>query len=262
MIDEKMNVSEQVSMILDIANLLRGPFKEEEYEKVIIPMTICRRFECILSKTKAAVLEAYKKGVTNEIKLKYKSGLPIYNTSKFTLEKLLDDPGKIKENFKAYLNSFNPLGVSIFTQLDFFKTMDKLAEKKKLYIVIKKFAKTDLTIEHVSSMKMGYIMEEIIRKYSENASAGDHFTPREVIKCLTRLLFAEGCDDLKQPGKIITLGDFACGTGGMLYEGYDLIKKINKSAEVELFGQDNNDWYAAIALQRLSLEDKIQKTLN
>jgi type I restriction enzyme M protein len=248
MIDEKMNVSEQVSMILDIANLLRGPFKEEEYEKVIIPMTICRRFECILSKTKAAVLEAYKKGVTNEIKLKYKSGLPIYNTSKFTLEKLLDDPGKIKENFKAYLNSFNPLGVSIFTQLDFFKTMDKLAEKKKLYIVIKKFAKTDLTIEHVSSMKMGYIMEEIIRKYSENASAGDHFTPREVIKCLTRLLFAEGCDDLKQPGKIITLGDFACGTGGMLYEGYDMIKKINKSAEVELFGQDNNDWYAAIAL--------------
>lgn len=248
MIDEKMNVSEQVSMILDVANQLRGPFKEEEYEKVIIPMTICRRFECILAKTKNAVLDAYKKGTTNEIKLKYKSGLPIYNISEFTLEKLLDDPGKIKENFKAYLNGFNPLGVSIFTQLDFFKTVDKLAEKKKLYTVIKKFAKTDLTIERVSSMKMGYIMEEIIRKYSENASAGDHFTPREVIRCLTKLLLAEGCDDLKQPGKIVTLGDFACGTGGMLYEGYDMIKKINKTAEVELFGQDNNDWYAAIAL--------------
>lgn len=248
MIDEKMNVSEQVSMILDIANLLRGPFKEEEYEKVIIPMTICRRFECILSKTKASVVEAYKKGVTNEIKLKYKSGLPIYNVSDFTLEKLLDDPGKIKENFKTYLRSFNPLGVSIFSQLDFFKTVDKLADKKKLYTVIKKFAKTDLTIDHVNSMKMGYIMEEIIRKYSENASAGDHFTPREVIRCLTRLLLAEGCEDLKQDGKIVTLGDFACGTGGMLYEGYDLINKINSSTEVELFGQDNNDWYAAIAL--------------
>lgn len=248
MSEDKMNVSEQVSMILDIANQLRGPFKEEEYEKVIIPMTICRRFECILEKTKPAVLELFKKGTTNEIKLKHKSGLPIYNTSDFTLATLLDDPGKIKDNLKAYLRAFNPLGVSIFTQLEFFKTIDKLAEKKKLYIVVKKFAKTDLTIEHVSSMKMGYIMEEIIRKYSENASAGDHFTPREVIRCLTKLLLSEGCDDLKQPGKIVTLGDFACGTGGMLYEGYDMIKKLNDNTEVELFGQDNNDWYAAIAL--------------
>ncbi len=248
MADNKINLSEQVSMILDIANQLRGPFKEEEYEKTIIPMTICRRFECILAKTKPAVLEAYKKGITNEIKLKYKSELPIYNTSDFTLATLLDDPRKIKENFKAYLHAFNPLGVSIFTQLDFFKTVEKLADKKKLYIVIKKFANTDLTVERVSSMQMGYIMEEITRKYSENASAGDHFTPREVIRCLTQLLLAEGCEDLKQPGKIVTLGDFACGTGGMLYEGYDMIKKINPSTEIALFGQDNNDWYTAIAL--------------
>lgn len=246
--NERVNVNEQVSLILDIANQLRGPFKEEEYEKVIIPMTICRRFECILDPTKNAVVEAFKKGITNEIRLKHKSGLPIYNTSDLTLNKLLDDPNKIQSNFKEYLNSFNPLGVSIFTRLDFFKTIDKLADKKKLYTIIKKFAKTDLTIDNVSSMQMGYIMEEIIRKYSENASAGDHFTPREVIRCLTKLLLAEGCDDLNQDGKIVTLGDFACGTGGMLYEGYDMIKRINDSAEIELFGQDNNDWYSAIAL--------------
>ena len=248
MAEDRINVSEQVSMILDIANLLRGPFTEAEYEKVIIPMTICRRFECILEKTKPAVIEAFKSGVKNEIKLKYKSGLPIYNTSELTLKKLLDDSNKIKENFKAYLNAFNPLGRSIFENLEFFKTVDKLSEKKKLYTVIKKFAYTDLTIDHVSSIKMGYIMEEIIRKYSENASAGDHFTPREVIRCLTQLLLAEGCDDLKEPGKIVTLGDFACGTGGMLYEGYDKIKELNPSAEVALFGQDNSDKYTAIAL--------------
>lgn len=246
--NEKMNVSEQVSMILDIANQLRGPFKEEEYEKTIIPMTILRRFECILDLTKDKVVEAYKNGITNEIRLKHISKLPIYNTCELNLERILNDPAKVKENLKLYIDSFNPLAISIFEQLEFKKTIDKLASNKKLYQVVKKFAKTDLTIEHVSTMKMGYIMEEIIRKYSENASAGDHFTPREVIRCLTKLLLAEGCEDLKEEGKIVTLGDFACGTGGMLYEGYDMIKDLNESTEVELFGQDNNDWYAAIAL--------------
>ena len=246
--NEKMNVSEQVSMILDIANQLRGPFKAEEYEKTIIPMTILRRFECILASTKDKVVEAFKKGVTNETKLKYISGFPIYNTSAFTLANLRNDPKKILENLKLYLESFNPLAVDIFKQLDFFDTIRKLDKTEKLFSVVNKFANTDLTIEHVPSIKMGYIMEEIIRKYSENADAGDHFTPREVIKCLTQLLLAEGCDDLKEPGKIVTVGDFACGTGGMLYEGYDMIKQINQDAVIELFGQDNNDWYSAIAL--------------
>lgn len=253
---EKMNVSEQVLMILDIANQLRGPFKAEEYEKTIIPMTILRRFECILAATKDKVVEAYKKGVTNETKLKYISGFPIYNTSPFTLDKIKNDAGKMGENLKAYLEAFNPLAVNIFKRLDFFKTLEKLDKTGKLYSVVKKFANTDLTIEHVPSIKMGYIMEEIIRKYSENADAGDHFTPREVIKCLTQLLLAEGCDDLKEPGKIVTLGDFACGTGGMLYEGYDMIKQINPDADIELFGQDNNDWYSAIALAETIIRDQ------
>lgn len=146
------------------------------------------------------------------------------------------------------MNSFNPLGVSVFNNLDFFKTVELLAERKKLVQVLTRFAKTDLSLEKVSSMQMGYIMEEIIRTYSENASAGDHFTPREVIRCLTKLLLAEGCEDLKKPGKIVTLADYACGTGGMLYEGLNEIKRINPSAEVELFGQDNNPWYSSIAL--------------
>lgn len=245
---EKMNVQEQVKLILDIANILRGPFKEDEYQKVIIPMTICRRFECMLEATRDAVCAEVAAGKENEIRLKKKSGYPIYNKSNLTIEKIVADPGKAHENFILYLNSFNPLGVSIFNNLDFFKYVDLLDERKKLVQVLKRFANTDLSLQRVSSMQMGYIMEEIIRTYSENASAGDHFTPREVIKCLTRLLLAEGCEDLLVPGKIITLADYACGTGGMLYEGLDEIKALNQTAEVELFGQDNNPWYSSIAL--------------
>lgn len=248
MSEAKVNVQEQVRLILDIANILRGPFKEDEYQKIIIPMTICRRFECMLEPTRDAVNAEIKAGRDNEIRLKKKSGYPIYNKSTLTLEKIIADPGKAHENFVLYLNSFNPLGVSIFNNLDFFKYVDLLAERKKLVQVLKRFANTDLSLTKVSSIQMGYIMEEIIRTYSENASAGDHFTPREVIKCLTHLLLAEGCEDLKVPGKIITLADYACGTGGMLYEGLDEIKRINGSAEVELFGQDNNPWYSSIAL--------------
>ena len=248
MADERMNVQEQVRLILDIANILRGPFKEDEYQKVIIPMTICRRFECMLEATRDAVCAEVAAGRDNEIRLKKKSGYPIYNKSSLTLEKIIADPGKAHENFILYLNSFNPLGVSIFNNLDFFKYVELLAERKKLVQVLKRFANTDLNLKKVSSMQMGYIMEEIIRTYSENASAGDHFTPREVIKCLTRLLLAEGCEDLKVPGKIVTLADYACGTGGMLYEGLDEIKLLNETAEVELFGQDNNPWYSSIAL--------------
>lgn len=248
MADERMNVQEQVRLILDIANILRGPFKEDEYQKVIIPMTICRRFECMLESTREAVCAEVAAGRDNEIRLKKKSGYPIYNKSNLTIEKIIADPGKAHENFVLYLNSFNPLGVSIFNNLDFFKYVDLLSERKKLVQVLKRFANTDLSLKKVSSMQMGYIMEEIIRTYSENASAGDHFTPREVIKCLTRLLLAEGCEDLKVPGKIVTLADYACGTGGMLYEGLDEIKALNETAEVELFGQDNNPWYSSIAL--------------
>lgn len=244
---DKLNINEQVQMILDIANQLRGPFKEDEYQNVIIPMTICRRFECILEDTKDEVLKEFEAGERSEKSLKRISGYSIYNTSKFTLFTLLNDPNKIKDNFKDYLNAFNSTALTIFTQMKFFDTIEQLDKGKKLYVVIKKFANTDLSVNHVSSMQMGYIMEEIIRTYSENASAGDHFTPREVIRCLTQLLLAEGCDDLYEDGKIVTLADFACGTGGMLSEGYRLIKELNSDTKITLFGQDNNGWYEGIA---------------
>ncbi len=245
--EENIKIDEQVRMILDIANQLRGPFKEDEYQNVIIPMTICRRFECILAETKDKVVDAFNKGITNDIKLKNISKYSIYNTSEYTLKKLLDEPGKIKVNFKDYLDHFNSTAKEIFVQMKFYDTIDLMEKGKKLYPVIKRFTNTDLSIENVNSMQMGYIMEEIIRTYSANASAGDHFTPREVIRCLTQLLLAEGCDDLYDSGKIVTLGDFACGTGGMLSEAYKMIKELNSDTLVELFGQDNNGWYEGIA---------------
>lgn len=245
--ENKLNISEEVQLILSIANQLRGPFKEDEYQNVIIPMTICRRFECILEKTKDDVLKEYEEGERNEKDLRKISKYCIYNTSKFTLKTLLNDPDNIKSNFVDYLNSFNSTAKDIFTQMKFFDTINQLVKGKKLYVVVKKFAATDLSVEHVNSMQMGYIMEEIIRTYSENASAGDHFTPREVIRCLTQLLLAEGCDDLYESGKIVTLADYACGTGGMLSEGYRMIKELNSDTQVTLFGQDNNEWYEGIA---------------
>ena len=147
MIDEKMNVQEQVKLILDIANILRGPFKEDEYQKIIIPMTICRRFECMLEETRDDVYKEIKAGRDNEIRLKKKSGYPIFNKSNLTIEKILADPGKAYENFVLYLNSFNPLGVSIFNNLDFFKYIELLSERKKLLQVLKRFANTDLSLK-------------------------------------------------------------------------------------------------------------------
>ncbi len=249
-----IKLNEQVQMILDVANQLRGPFKEDEYQNVIIPMTILRRFECILESTKAEVLDEVEHGKPNDKVLRDITGLSIYNTSKFNLKNLQEDAGKLGTNLKDYLDHFNDVAKSIFTQLKFYETIDALEKGHKLFVVVKKFSNTDLSVEHVNSMQMGYIMEEIIRTYSENASAGDHFTPREVIRCLTQLLLAEGCDDLYENGKIVTLGDFACGTGGMLSEGYRMIKELNNSTMVNLYGQDNNGWYEAIALAEMIIK--------
>lgn len=249
-----IKLNDEVQMILDVANQLRGPFKEDEYQNVIIPMTILRRFECILESTKENVLKEASSGKNNEKVLREITKLCIYNTSKFNLKNLQEDSGKLAVNLKDYIDHFNDVAKSIFTQLKFYQTIDALDKSHRLFVVVKKFSNTDLSVKHVSSMQMGYIMEEIIRTYSENASAGDHFTPREVIRCLTQLLLAEGCDDLYENGKIVTLGDFACGTGGMLSEGYRMIKELNGSTMVNLYGQDNNGWYEAIALAEMIIK--------
>ena len=242
--DRSIDVSKEVSLVWSIANSLRGPYKSDKYKDVIIPMIILRRLECALDKTKQAVVDSYEKNPnTPKDILEVKSGYSFYNTSPYTLKKLLNDPNKIAENLKEYINGFSSNIQNIFGKeegLDFFPQIDKMDKNNRLYSVVKKFSELDLNPETVDGMKMGYMFEDIIRRFSENAEAGDHYTPREVIRLMANILLAEGCDDLLTQGKVCTVLDMACGTGGMLSTTYDFLKRLNPKIDVRLFGQEVN----------------------
>ena len=242
--DRSIDVSKEVSLVWSIANSLRGPYKSDKYKDVIIPMIILRRLECALEKTKQAVVDAYEKNPnTPKDILEVKSGYSFYNTSPYTLKKLLNEPNKIAENLKEYIHGFSVNVQNIFGKeegLDFFPQIDKMDKNNRLYSVVKKFSELDLNPETVDGMKMGYMFEDIIRRFSENAEAGDHYTPREVIRLMANILLAEGCDDLLTQGKVCTVLDMACGTGGMLSTTYDFLKRLNPKIDVRLFGQEVN----------------------
>ena len=256
--NEKMNITKEVGMVWSIANKLRGVYKSDKYKDVIIPMLIIRRFECALAKTKEKVLEEYKKDKTTPVqKLCKISGYSFYNTSKFDLKELLNDSEHIAANFKAYIKGFSSNVQTILLKdgLDFEPDIDKMNKNNRLLGVIKEFSVLDLDPETVDNHKMGYIFEDIIRRFSENAEAGDHFTPREVIRLMVKVLLSESCDDLATPGKIITIGDFAAGTGGMLSTARDyIIKELNPSANIQLFGQEVNPESYAICLADMMIK--------
>ena len=185
------------SFIWCICNLLRGPYKRNEYRKVILPLTVLRRFDCVLAPTKAAVLKehaAIKAKPENIIRHKLCSltGHPFYNLSKFDLPRLLDDPNQLAPNLNSYVNGFSPNVRAIMERFDFGTQITKMAEKDLLYLVIKKFAAIDLAPGRVDNVQMGYVFEELIRIGAEqsNEEAGEHFTPREVIKLMVNLLLA------------------------------------------------------------------------
>lgn len=241
--------AKEVKIVLQIANKLRGTYKPEEYGNVIIPMVIIRRFECALEDTRDDVVTQFKSNPnTPESVLQRKSGYQFYNTSEYSLKKLLDDGDNIKDNFEYYLNSFSKNVKGIVTDLKFFDHIQTLNKANKLYLIVKDFSELDLHPSTVDNVKMGYIFEEILRRYSENGNAGDHYTPREVISCLVNVLLAEGSDDVFEQGKVVTVGDFACGTGGMLSTTFDFIKANNPSANIRLFGQEIFEQSHAICL--------------
>lgn len=212
-----LDVNKQISTVFSIAQTLRGTYQADKYRDVIIPMVILRRVECALAKTKDAVCEAYEANPSiAEAMLRRKSGYAFYNTSRWTLKKLLGDAAHLDKNLPTYIDAFSPNIKQIFADLDFKSDIKKMHKGSKLTGVVRKFSELDLDPEHVNNVAMGYMFEEIIRRFSENAEAGDHYTPREVVRLITRLALAEGCEDLKEPGKVIKVGDFACGTGGML----------------------------------------------
>ena len=255
--DNTLNVNKEVDMVFSIANTLRGPYKADKYKDIIIPMIIIRRLECALD-TKGAdgkvrktkVVEAYKKNKSTPPQiLERLSGFPFYNTSVFTLGELLHESPAIVSNFKFYVKSFSPnIKEILIERLRFENIIKDLDKNNRLLGVVKKFSELDLNPETIDSHKMGYMFEEIIRRFSENAEAGDHYTPREVIRLLSSILLAEGCDDIFNEGKEITVLDMACGTGGMLSTTHDFIKRMNPDANIRLFGQENNPESYAICL--------------
>jgi type I restriction enzyme M protein len=234
------------SFIWSVADLLRGDYKQSEYGKVILPFTVLRRLDCVLEPTKKAVLaekakrEAAK--VNPEPFLLKKSGQLFYNTSELDLKKLMGDQDHIAENLRAYLQGFSTAVRDIFESFEFHTQIDKLDKSRLLYLVTEKFANIDLHPEVVSNAEMGAVFEELIRKFAElsNETAGEHFTPREVIRLMVNLLFVEDDDILNKPGVVRTIYDPTAGTGGMLSVADEHLKELNPKASLVMFGQELN----------------------
>lgn len=262
--DTSIDVSKEVGLVWSIANSLRGAYTSDKYKDVIIPMVIIRRFECALEATKDAVVAKHKQNPNLPAALLCQvSKYPFYNYSEYTLKRLLDDSDSIASNLKSYIEGFSANIQLILEKLLKFSTqIDKMDKSNRLYSVVKKFSDLDLYPAHVDSMKMGYIFEDIIRRFSENAEAGDHYTPREVIRLMVNVLLAEGCNDLlTDEGKIATVLDAACGSGGMLSTTYDFLRRKNPYVDVRLFGQEINPESYAICLADMLIKDQDVKNI-
>jgi len=247
------NINEKAGLIWAIADKLTGVYKPHEYGEVILPLTVIRRFDCILAETKDVVLERYE-GIKalpmRDILLRKASGHAFYNTSKYTFERLLDDPDNIETNFRDYLNGFSENVQDIIQKFKFDGHITTMANKGILYIVIKEFttAKANLHPSVISNLEMGYIFEEIIRRFSEshNEDAGQHYTPREVIRLMVNILFCDDNDILAGNNVAKTIYDPACGTGGMLSVAEEYLHELNAATELMAFGQEINDQTFAI----------------
>ena len=247
------NISEKAALIWAIADKLTGVYKPHEYGEVILPLTVIRRFDCVLANTKNAVLAKYeqvKDKNAKDILLRQASGKEFYNVSKFTFEKLLDDPDNIEANFRDYLNGFSENVRDIIEKFKFDVHITTMAKKNILFIVIQEFttANANLHPDTVSNLEMGYIFEEIIRRFSEahNEDAGQHYTPREVIQLMVNILFNDDSKTLSGNHVAKTIYDPACGTGGMLSVAEEYIHKLNSSTRLLSFGQELNDQTFAI----------------
>jgi type I restriction enzyme M protein len=234
------------SFIWSVADLLRGDYKQSEYGKVILPFTVLRRLDCVLEKTKPAVLAEFEKRKPTKVNpepfLIKKSGQLFFNTSPLDMKRLMGDQDHIKENIFAYIQAFSEPVRDIFDAFEFHTQIDRLAKANLLYLVTEKFAGIDLHPDSVSNAQMGVVFEELIRKFAElsNETAGEHFTPREVIRLMVNLLFIEDDASLTKPGVIRSLYDPTAGTGGMLSVGGEHLAEINPEARLVMYGQELN----------------------
>ncbi len=241
------NFGEKVSFIWSVADLLRGPYRPNQYKDVMLPLTVLRRLDCVLEPTKDKVLERMKKLEGGKVKnvepiLCRVTGVPFYNTSRYTFEKLKGDPNNIAANLVNYIKGFSTRAREIIERFGFEEHIARLDKADRLYLIVSRFCQIDLHPDRVTNIEMGYIFEELIRRFNEasNEEAGDHFTPREVIRLMVNLLFMPDSDVLTTKGIVKTLYDPACGTGGMLSVAEDYVRELNPDAQLEVFGQDYN----------------------
>ena len=241
-----MNQQSLSAFIWSVADLLRGDYKPADYGKVILPFTVLRRLDCVLAPSKAAVLEELKvrqaAGLNPDAFLRRKSGTGFYNSSPMDLKAVIGDAANVAMNLTAYLQGFSPEVRDIFERIEFHNQVDRLDKAKLLYLVAEKFAGIDLHPASVSNTQMGHVFEELIRKFAEasNETAGDHFTPREVIRLMVNLLFVEDDEALTKPGIVRTIYDPTAGTGGMLSVADEHLTAQNPGAKLIMFGQELN----------------------
>ena len=255
------NVKESANFIWSIADLLRGDYKQSDYGKVILPLTVLRRLDCVLEKSKVDVLKKYEQIKSTSLQnldpiLNKVAGYNFHNRSQFDFNKLIADPNNIASNLRNYINGFSQDAREIIEQFEFENQITKLDDNNLLFMVMKRFQEIDLHPDHISSMEMGYMFEELIRKFAEisNETAGEHFTPREVIKLMVNILFLNDRDILTKKGITKTIYDCCAGTGGMLSVAEEYLHELNPDARLEVFGQELNPESYAICKSDLMIK--------
>ena len=253
--DDPVDITQEANFIWSIANKLRGTYMPDKYADVIIPMTVLRRFECSLAPTKDKVLEKFQTNPNYPAKaLANLAGLQFYCTSPYTLKELLNDTDNLAENFSAYLEGFSSNVHEILKLLSLPEHIRKMDEGGCLLSVVKAFSELDLDPRTVDPIKMGYIFENLIGRFFQNVDAGQFYTGRDIIKLLVSILVSEGCDDIFDDHKVITVCDQACGTGGMLSTAHSYLTRLNSTADVRLFGQEYNPVSYAVGLAEMLIK--------
>ena len=255
--EQPIDITSEANLIWDIANKLRGVYMPDDYGKVVIPMTIIRRFECALESTKGKVISTVEQIPDYPDLALFKiTGYQFYNKSKFNLKELCNDPDNIAANFKSYISGFSSDVQDILKKLDMEDQIKKMDDGDCLYSVVKAFSEVDLSVEHFDSIRMGYIFENLIGRFYQNVDAGQFYTGRDIIKLCVSLLLSEESDDILDENKVVTIVDQACGTGGMLSTAYSYLKAINPSADVHLFGQEMMGRSYAVGLAEMLIKDQ------
>lgn len=261
------NFSELANAVWAVADLLRGDYKQADYGKIILPFALLRRLDCVLEPTKQAVLAEHAKrkddGVNLDVFLRRKSKESFYNTSPFTLAGLLDDPKHVRQNLIAYVGDFSADARDVFERFKFLERIAELDERNLLYLVLQKFVGMDLHPDQVPNETMGLVFEELIRKFAEasNETAGEHFTPREVIQLIVHCLFTGDDDALATPSAIRSIYDPTAGTGGILSVGEVVARSINPTARMALYGQELNDESYAICKADMLIKGQDPKNI-